>query len=207
MTHTVKPLDYGLDALEPAISARTMEFHHGRHYTGYVNTTNKLIAGTEYAQLPLLETVRRVSGKNDAQSQAIFNNAGQAWNHEFFWECLAPNGGGVPPEPVRKPIEQAFGTLENFHKEFVDKGVKQFGSGWVWLVARNQRLEIVSTPNAQPPQVHGGEPLAVCDVWEHAYYLDYQNERARFLKAYLDNVINWQFVGKRMVETRIGLAA
>lgn len=207
MTLTLKHLEYGLDALEPTISQRTMEYHYGKHYAGYVATATKLVKGTEFENLPLLEIVKHTSGKPDQLRQTLFNNAAQAWNHEFFWDCLAPNGGGTPPDPVRKRLEHAFGSVEAFKKEFVEAGKNQFGSGWVWLVSKGDGLHIITTGNAQLPSFSTAEPLLVCDVWEHAYYLDYQNERAKFLQAFLDKLVNWQFVGRRMEECKVRLAA
>lgn len=207
MAFTLRHLDYGLDALEPMISRRTMEFHYGKHYAGYVAKTNDLVGDTEFASMPLLEIVKRTTGDADQSHQALFNNAAQAWNHEFFWECLAPNGGGTPPDPVRKRLEHAFGSVEAFKKAFVEAGKKQFGSGWVWLVSKDDGLHIVTTGNAQVPSFASCEPLLVCDVWEHAYYLDYQNERDVFLQSFLDKLVNWQFVGRRMEECKVGFAA
>ncbi len=207
MTIALKHLDYGLDALEPTISRRTMELHYGKHYAGYIATTNKLIKGTEFENATLLDIVQHTNGKPDLPRQAVFNNAAQAWNHEFFWDCLAPNGGGTPPEPVRKRIELAFGTADAFKQQFVEAGTKQFGSGWVWLVAKDDGLQIITTGNAQLPAFATCDPLVVCDIWEHAYYLDYQNERGGFLAAFLEKLVNWQFVGRRMEECRVRLAA
>ncbi len=207
MTITLKRLEYGLDALEPVISARTMNIHYGKHYAGYVATLARLIKGTEFESMSLDEIVHHSAGKPDLPRQTIFNNAAQAWNHEFFWNCLAPNGGGAPPDPVRRTLEQAFGSVDEFKKLFVEAGTKQFGSGWVWLVAKDDGLHIMATSNAQIPPFATCKPLLVCDLWEHAYYLDYQNERAAFLTAFLDNLVNWQFVGQQWVECRAQLAA
>ena len=197
MSVTLKPLDYALDALEPTISARTMGFHHGKHYAGYVANTNKLIQGTSFENLTLEDIVRRLQEQPE-QNQGLFNNAAQAWNHEFFWDSLAPNGGGTAPEPVLARLSQKFGSVEAFKKAFVEAGTKQFGSGWVWLVVQNGDLEIVTTGNAHLPSLAKSHPVVVCDVWEHAYYLDYQNDRAKFLTTFLDSLINWQFVSRRL---------
>lgn len=207
MTIERKPLDYALDALEPAISARTMNAHYGEHYTGYVTTLTKLIKGTEFANMTLEEIVRHANGKPDQPRQTIFNNAAQSWNHEFFWDSLAPNGGGAPPDPIAKRFERAFGSVQDFKAQFVEAGTQQFGSGWLWLVAKDSKLHIVTTSNAQTPSFPSSQPLVVCDLWEHAYYLDYQHERGAFLNAFLDKLINWQFVGRRMQESAAQLAA
>ncbi len=207
MTITLKHLDYALDALEPTISARTMNYHYGKHYAGYVAALTKLIKGTEFENMSLEDIVHHSNGKPDQPRQTIFNNAAQAWNHEFFWDCLAPNGGGTPPDVIRKRLEHAFGSVDNFKTQFVEAGTKQFGSGWVWLVSKSDGLHIVTTSNAQVPSFATCNPLLVCDLWEHAYYLDYQNERAAFLKSFVDKLVNWQFVGRRMEEVRTRLAA
>lgn len=202
MAFTLKPLPFPKDSLGPAMSARTLEHHHDKHHAAYVQKTNELIAGTALENADL-ETVIRTAARNkdDAKQKKIFNNAAQIWNHDFFWECLAPNGGGTPPEPVQKRIVGAFSSCENFRDKFVDAAVNQFGSGWAWLVAKNGKLEIATTHDADNPLTGGAQAIWTCDVWEHAYYLDYQQERAQFVKAVLENLANWQFVSKRLVES------
>lgn len=207
MTIASKPLDYSLDALEPTLSARTMEYHYGKHYVGYVDKLTQLIRLTEFENMPLKEIVRHANAKPDQPRQEIFNNAAQAWNHEFFWDCLSPKGGGVPPDAVRKSLEKSFGSLDAFKTQFAEAGTRQFGSGWVWLVAKDAGLHIVTTSNAQLPSLTTCRPLLVCDLWEHAYYLDYQNERTAYLRAFLDKLLNWQFVGRRMADSGARLVA
>jgi Fe-Mn family superoxide dismutase len=200
MAFTLNPLPFPKDSLGPTMSAQTLEFHHGKHHATYVKKLNELIAGTPY-ETQSLEQIIRATAKGGAKEKKIFNNAAQAWNHDFFWQSLAPNGGGSVPEPVGKRIAATFGSVENFREKFVDAAVDQFGSGWAWLVSRKGQLEIVTTHDADNPLTSDSHALWTCDVWEHAYYLDYQHERARFVGAVLQNVANWQFVGKRLVES------
>jgi Fe-Mn family superoxide dismutase len=202
MPFELRPLPFDKAALEPAMSARTLEFHHGKHHAGYVNKLNELIQGTDLANASLESVIQRTVGKQEQGAQQIFNNAAQVWNHDFFWNSLAPNGGGEIPEPIRKQFEQAFGSVQNFRDRFLEAAVGRFGSGWAWLVLQNGKLAILSTANAEVPFTSGAHPLLTCDVWEHAYYLDYQNDRAAFVKAFLDTVANWQFVSKRLSETK-----
>jgi len=197
MAFTLSPLPFPKDSLGPTMSARTLEHHHGKHHANYVNKLNELVAGTKFEGAGLEDVVRGTAG-GDGKNKAIFNNAAQVWNHDFFWESLAPNGGGTPPEPVSKLLESSFGSIENFRDKFVAAAVGQFGSGWAWLVAKDGKLDITTTANAESPLSSGGHALWTCDVWEHAYYLDYQQDRARFVKAVIENLANWQFVGKRL---------
>lgn len=199
MAFKLNPLPFPKDALGPTMSARTLEFHHDKHHANYVNKLNELVAGTPQEN-ESLENIIRATANATGKEKKVFNNAAQVWNHDFFWQSLAPNGGGTPPEPVLKRLESTFGSLENFREKFVDAAVNQFGSGWAWLVLRNGALEIVTTHDADNPLTSGAHALFTCDVWEHAYYLDYQHERARFVKAVLENLANWQFVGKQLVE-------
>lgn len=199
MPFTLAPLPFAKDSLGPAMSARTLEHHHDKHHAAYVKKLNELTQGTKFEASDLAGVIRQTAG--DATHQKTFNNAAQVWNHDFFWESLAPNGGGTPPEPVLKRLESAFSSLENFRSKFVEAAVNQFGSGWAWLVSRQGRLEIVTTHDADNPLTSDASALWTCDVWEHAYYLDYQQDRAAFVKAVIDNLANWQFVGKRLVES------
>lgn len=199
MAFKLNPLPFPKDSLGPAMSARTLEHHHDKHHANYVNKLNELVAGTP-RENESLENIIRATAKGEGTERKIFNNAAQVWNHDFLWQSIAPNGGGAPPEPVLKAIESTFGSVENFREKFVDAAVDQFGSGWAWLVSRKGALEIVTTHDADNPLTSGAHALFTCDVWEHAYYLDYQHERARFVKAVLENLANWQFVGKQMVE-------
>ena len=203
MAFELKPLPFPKESLGPTMSASTLEHHHEKHHATYVKKLNELIAGTQYARSDLESIVRataRGQGQ-DAKTKKIFNNAAQVWNHDFFWESLAPNGGGTPPEPVLKRIVASFGSPDNFRDRFVEASVDHFGSGWAWLVAgRGGKLEIVTTHDADNPLTSDTHALWTCDLWEHAYYLDYQQERAKFVQAVIENIANWQFVGKRLVE-------
>jgi Fe-Mn family superoxide dismutase len=182
-------LPYAENALEPVISAHTLSFHYGKHHKGYVDNLNKLIAGTELADLPLEKIIDAVSGKAD--KSAIFNNAAQVWNHSFYWKSLKPKGGGEPPASLKQKIEAAFGGVDACKKELANAATTQFGSGWAWLVQEGGTLKVVKTSNAERPA--GVKPLLTIDVWEHAYYLDYQNRRADYVNALLDKLINWEF--------------
>ncbi len=194
MAFSLPPLPYPENALEPHVSARTMSFHHGKHHKGYVDKLNELTAGKPEEQLPLEEVVRRAA----KQKGPLFNNAGQAWNHEFFWQCLTPRGGGAPTGKLAEAVRQSFGSLEDFRKQFRDHAVAQFGSGWVWLVHDGKQLVVTSTPNAETPIAEGKQPLLTCDVWEHAYYLDYQNRRADFVDVFLDKLVSWNFAAENL---------
>jgi Fe-Mn family superoxide dismutase len=190
------PLPYADSALAPVISANTIGFHYGRHHRGYVDNLNKLIAGTEFADLPLEKIVAATAGKADRTS--IFNNAAQAWNHAFYWQSLKPGGGGEPPAALKRRIEAAFGTVDACRKELAAAAVGQFGSGWAWLVADAGTLKVVKTGNADTPLTVGQTPLVTIDVWEHAYYLDYQNRRADYVNAVIDKLLNWEFAAKNL---------
>ncbi len=190
------PLPYEENALEPAISAHTMSFHYGKHHKGYVDNLNKLIVGTEFVDFSLEKIITETAGKAD--KIAIFNNAAQDWNHAFYWQSLSPKGGGEPPAALKQEIEASFGTLDACKKELAATAMSQFGSGWVWLVLDGGKLKVVKTSNADLPLTKGMKPLLVIDVWEHAYYLDYQNRRADYLNAVLDKLINWNFAAKNI---------
>jgi superoxide dismutase, Fe-Mn family len=190
------PLPYSADALEPVISAETLSFHHGKHHRAYVENTNKLIVGTELADLPLDQIVTATAGKADRAS--IFNNAAQAWNHSFYWQCLRPKGGGEPPAALKRNMESAFGSVEACKKELANGAIAQFGSGWAWLVLEGSNLKVVKTANADTPFAQGLKPLLAIDVWEHAYYLDYQNKRADHVNALIDKLMNWEFAAANL---------
>jgi len=195
--YALEPLPYALDALEPAVSAKTLEFHYGKHHRGYVDALNRVIAGTAWAGLPLEKVLAASAGAPDGA--AVFNNAAQAWNHAFFWRCMKPGGGGKPAGRLLESLERAFGSFDRFKAEFSAAGLAQFGSGWVWLVQEaDGGLAIVKTANADTPAARGGHPLLVCDVWEHAYYLDYQNRRGDFVQAFLEHLANWDFAASRL---------
>lgn len=198
MTFTLPPLPYDQAALEPHISARTLEFHHGKHHKAYVDKANELAKGTPLEGADL-ETAVIESKK---QGGPLFNNIGQIYNHNIFWLSMAPNGGGAPTGPVAEKITAAFGDFEKFKEQFVNAGLGQFGSGWVWLVASGGKVEIVKTANADTPLTEGKTPLLVCDVWEHAYYLDYQNRRADFVKVFVEKLANWNFANEQLAKAK-----
>jgi Fe-Mn family superoxide dismutase len=194
--HTLPPLPYDQGALEPVISARTIGFHYGKHHKTYVDNLNKLVAGTDLAGCSLEEVVTRTAGKAD--KVGIFNNAGQVWNHNFYWKSLRPNGGGEPPAALKQRIEASFGSVDACKKELVTAATTQFGSGWAWLVLEGDQLKVTKTGNADLPLVHGLRPLLTIDVWEHAYYLDYQNLRVDHVNAVLDKLIDWGFAADNL---------
>jgi superoxide dismutase, Fe-Mn family len=189
-------LPYAENALEPVISAKTISFHYGKHHKGYVDTLKKLVAGTRFEDMPLEKIMSETDGKSD--STAIFNNAAQAWNHTFYWQSLRPKGGGEPTDVLQKKIEVSFGSLDACKKELATAAMAQFGSGWVWLVLDSDMLKVVKTANAEVPMTMSMKPLLTIDVWEHAYYLDYQNRRADYVKAVLDTLINWDFATENL---------
>lgn len=194
---TLPALPYAQGALEPYISARTMGFHYGKHHQAYVDNLNKLVAGTPWAAGSSLEkVVLESAGKAD--KAAVFNNAAQAWNHTFFWNSMKAGGGGKPSARLLKLVEKSFGSFDEFKNAFVTAAVGQFGSGWVWLVQEGDVLKIVKTSNADTPIAHGQTALLTCDVWEHAYYLDYQNRRKDFVEAFLDHLANWEFAASQL---------
>ena len=190
MTIKLPELPYAMDALEPHISAKTMELHYGKHHRGYVDKLNKLIEGTPFEDLPLEQII--VSARDRAEID-ILNNAAQAWNHTFFWQSLSPKGQSEPAGRIRDLIEDEFGGIDKFKKEFRTAATSQFGSGWTWPVLDSGKLRIMGTSNADSPIGTHMTPLLTLDVWEHAYYLDYQNERARYVDAFLDKLIDWRF--------------
>ena len=183
-------LPYAPDALEPHISKRTLEFHHGKHHKAYVDKTNELIANTDLAKKSLEEIVRAAAGQKDKAT--LFNNAAQAWNHTFLWNSMSPKGG-KPTGALAEAIERDLGGFANFAESFKKAAVGQFGSGWAWLTLANGKLEISATGNADTPLVHGKTPLLTLDVWEHAYYLDYQNRRPDYVSTFLEKIVNWDF--------------
>lgn len=189
-------LPFAQDALEPYVSAETLGFHYGKHHQGYVDNLNKLIEGTAFAGQPLEAIIRETL--NGADKMAIFNNAAQVWNHTFFWNSMKPDGGGKPEGTMLDRIEQSFGDYDVFKKAFIEIAMAQFGSGWVWLVQEGDALKIIKTPNADTPIAHDQTALLTCDVWEHAYYLDYQNRRKDFVEAFLDHLVNWDFAATEL---------
>jgi Fe-Mn family superoxide dismutase len=189
--HVLPPLPYAENALEPVISARTIGFHFGKHHKGYVDNLNKLVAGTEYADLSLEKIISATTGRTE--KAAIFNNAAQIWNHTFYWRSMRSKGGGAPPSALKEKMEASFGSVDACKQEIVAAAVSQFGSGWAWLVLDGDRIKVVKTANADVPLTKGLKPLLALDVWEHAYYLDYQNRRSDYVNAVLDKLINWEF--------------
>ena len=194
--HVLPPLPYAENALDPVISANTIGFHYGKHHKGYVDTLNKLIAGTELANLSLEKVIAETAGKPD--KVAIFNNAAQTWNHNFYWRSLRPRGGGEPPVELKQKIEASFGSVAACKKELATAATARFGSGWAWLVLDAGKLKVLSTGNADSPKTKGMTPLLTIDVWEHAYYLDYQNRRPDHVKAVLDKLIHWGFAADNL---------
>ncbi len=185
------PLPYAETALEPVISAKTLSFHYGKHHKTYVDNLNKLISGTDYSEMSLEEIIKGTAGR--AERSAIFNNAAQTWNHTFYWNSLSPTGGGEPPAALKQIIVASFGSVDACKKELASAAVSQFGSGWAWLVYDGAGIKVVKTANAENPLTTDMKPLLTIDVWEHAYYLDYQNLRAAYVNAILDKLINWEF--------------
>ena len=194
--HVLPPLPYAENALDPVISANTIGFHYGKHHKGYVDTLNKLIAGTEFANLSLEKLIAETAGKADRV--AIFNNAAQTWNHTFYWRSLRPKGGGEPPAALKQRIDASFGNLDACKKELATAATTQFGSGWAWLVLEAGKLKVVKTGNADAPLAKGMTPLLTIDVWEHAYYLDYQNRRADYVNAVIGKLVNWGFAADNL---------
>ncbi len=189
-------LPYPKNALEPYISDRTLEFHHGKHHKAYVDNANKMLEGTELAGKDL-ETIIQAAAK-DPTKKGLFNNTAQAWNHAFFWKCMKAGGGGKPSGKIANKIEVDFGGYEKFVEAFKTAGVTLFGSGWAWLVLKDGKLQIMQGANAETPVAMGIKPLLVVDVWEHAYYLDYQNRRPDFLQSFIDHLIDWDFVNSNL---------
>jgi Fe-Mn family superoxide dismutase len=194
MAFELPDLPYPRDALQPYMSAETLEYHHGKHHNTYVTTLNNLIKDTDLASSDLESIVKASFG--DSSKQPIFNNAGQAWNHNHFWKWMKPNGGGPIPGEIESKLAEDFGSVDAFKEQFVQAGVGQFGSGWCWLILDNGKFSTFKTPNAENPLAHGKTALLGCDVWEHSYYLDYRNRRPDYLKAFLDNLVNWEYVAE-----------
>ena len=196
MAFKLPDLPYAKDALAPHMSAETLEFHHGKHHKAYVDKLNQLIGGSEFEGLSLEDIIVKTHGVK--QHQAIFNNAGQHWNHAQFWIAMKPKGGGKIPGNLEKRIVTDLGSVEDFKKTFTENGVGQFGSGWVWLVEADGRLQVTKTANAENPLAEGQRMILVCDVWEHAYYIDYRNERPKFLKTFLEHLVDWEAAAARL---------
>ena len=198
---TLPKLPYAEDALAPHISAETMKLHHGKHHKAYVDKLNELLAGDPLLDLPLEDVIQYTSGK--PTKQAIFNNAAQIWNHDFFWKSMASDGGGAATGPIRQLIDDKFGDAKAFGKAFSEAAAAHFGSGWIWLVLDGEALDIVTTHDADLPLVRDWTALATCDLWEHAYYLDYQNRRPEFVQTFLDHLINWDFANANLSTAKV----
>jgi Fe-Mn family superoxide dismutase len=196
MPFELPPLPYAKEALEPHMSAKTLEFHYGKHHKAYVDTLNKLIEGTTYEKAKLEDIIEDTF--ENVEAAKIFNNSAQVWNHTFFWHCMSPKGGGKPSGDLAQQIDKAFGDMDSFKKQFSEAAVTQFGSGWAWLVMDQGKLKITKTANAVNPLALGQKALLTCDVWEHAYYLDYQNRRADMVTVFLDKLVNWEFVAQNL---------
>ena len=191
MAFQLPELPYAYDALKPYMSAETLEFHHDKHHNAYVETGNKLLAGSGLEDKSLEEVVKGSYGKN----QPLFNNAGQHYNHIHFWQWMKPNGGGTKlPGVLQTKIDSDLGGFDKFRTDFIEAGKGQFGSGWAWLAMKDGKLEVMKTPNGENPLVHGATPLLGVDVWEHSYYIDYRNARPKYLEAWFDNLVNWEHV-------------
>jgi Fe-Mn family superoxide dismutase len=196
MTFELPPLPYGKSALEPHMSAKTLDFHHDKHHRAYVTALNDLVKGTPLATKSL-EAIIKETAKDDAKS-SVFNDAAQTWNHTFFWSSMKPKGGGTPTGVLAQRIDRDFGSLAKFKEQFKQAAVGEFGSGWAWLVLDKNELKVTKTSNAMTPVALGQTAILTCDVWEHAYYLDYQNRRPDFVQAFLDHLVNWEFAAKNL---------
>ena len=196
MSFELPSLPYANDALAPYMSSETLDFHHGKHHQTYVTNLNNLLKDHELQSSSLEDIVVKTS--KDASMAGIFNNAGQHWNHILFWQCMKPNGGGSIPSELEGRLNSDFGSVEQFKEAFIQAGTTQFGSGWAWLAIDNGKLVITKSPNASNPLVDGMKPILGCDVWEHSYYIDYRNKRPDYLKAFLDSLVNWEFVASQL---------
>jgi len=191
MPFELPPLPYAKDALAPHLSAETMEYHYGKHHQAYVTNLNKLVEGTANATKTLEQIILSSDG-------GLFNNAAQVWNHTFYWHCMKPRGGGKPSGALATALAGAFGSVDSFLQQFKEAAVTQFGSGWAWLVKKDGKLSILKTSNADLPMKHGATALLTCDVWEHAYYVDYRNARPTYVQAFLDHLVDWDRVAKSL---------
>jgi superoxide dismutase, Fe-Mn family len=197
MPFELPALPYPKDALAPHMSEKTLDFHHGKHHQTYVNTLNQLIEGTEHERRSLEEIVLAAE-----PGTPLFNNSGQNWNHTFFWHCMTPGGGGEPDGELKTAIEQSFGSVDEFLQTFTEKATKLFGSGWTWLARGDNGLEVVQTSDADLPLKHGQTALLTIDVWEHAYYLDYQNARPAYVETWLQHLVNWEFAAANLAKSK-----
>ncbi len=199
MPFTLPALPYARDALGPHISEETLNYHYGKHHQAYVDNLNKLVDGTDLADAGLEEVIRASAGSKPG----VFNNAAQVWNHTFYWHSMKPGGGGEPTGAVADGIKDSFGDYQSFRKAFSEAGATQFGSGWAWLVSKGGKLEVRKTANAETPLTEDGvTPLLTMDVWEHAYYLDFQNARPKYIETFLDNLVNWDFANQNLSDSK-----
>ena len=195
MTFKLPDLPFSQDSLAPHMSAKTLAFHHGKHHKAYVDKLNAAIEGTAFSKIKNKKIIHKTTKKK--KKKGLFNNAAQHWNHSFFWSCLTPDGGGKPEGELARQIDSDFGSFDKFKKAFKDAATGQFGSGWAWLVVDGGKLKVTATANAELPLLVGQNALLTCDVWEHAYYLDYQNRRPDFVEAFLSDMVNWSFASER----------
>ena len=196
MTFELPKLDYAKNALAPIMSEETLDLHHGKHHQTYITNLNNFIKDTDMAGMSLEELVHNSS--KDKSKAGIFNNASQHWNHELFWKCMKPNGGGSMPKKLEDRIKSDLGSVEEFKKQFIQAGITQFGSGWCWLSISNGKLVVSKTPNAENPLIHNMKPILGCDVWEHSYYVDYRNRRPEYLENFFEKLVNWEFVESQL---------
>ncbi len=196
MTFELPKLDYAKNALSPIMSEETLDLHHGKHHQTYITNLNNFIKDTDMAGMSLEEIVHNSS--KDKSKAGIFNNASQHWNHELFWKCMKPNGGGSMPKKLEDQIKSDLGSVEEFKKQFIQAGISQFGSGWCWLSISNGKLVVSKTPNAENPLIHNMKPILGCDVWEHSYYVDYRNRRPEYLDNFFEKLVNWEFVESQL---------
>ena len=191
MSFELPKLDYAKNALAPKMSEETLDLHHGKHHQTYITNLNNFIKDTDMAGMSLEEIVHNSS--KDKSKAGIFNNASQHWNHELFWKCMKPNGGGSMPKKLEDRIKSDLGSIEEFKKQFIQAGITQFGSGWCWLSISNGKLVVSKTPHAENPLIHNMKPILGCDVWEHSYYVDYRNRRPEYLENFFEKLVNWEF--------------
>ena len=196
MSFELPKLDYAKNALAPIMSEETLDLHHGKHHQTYITNLNNFINDTDMAGMSLEEIVHNSS--KDKSKAGIFNNASQHWNHELFWKCMKPNGGGSIPKKLEERIKSDLGSVEEFKKQFIQAGISQFGSGWCWLSIKDGKLVVSKTPNAENPLIHNMKPILGCDVWEHSYYVDYRNRRPEYLENFFEKLINWEFVESQL---------
>jgi len=205
MTFELPKLPYAYDALAPYMSAETLEYHHDKHHLAYVDNGNKILTTCDHMGDTLEEVVLNAHKQGNA---GLFNNAGQHWNHKHFWNWMKPNGGGSIPSEVESALHDSFESFDAFRAEFIQAGLAQFGSGWAWLVINSEgRLEITKTPNAENPLIHGQTAILGVDVWEHSYYIDYRNARPKYMEAFIDNLVNWEYVAELFAQGPMKVAA